>query len=91
MSFIVKLGGGQDLKTPWEERICKDCNSNKVEDEKSFIFKCTSLRRDYNTTNIYNVLPHENQIEFGYLIYKLLELRDNKIKQNKFLLFIKVQ
>jgi hypothetical protein len=62
-------------RTPWKERICKVCNFIKAEDEKlcllertTYIEIKTHFKNICNTTNIYNVLTHENQNELNNLI-----------------------
>ena len=52
-SHKLKIETGRWNKTPREERICKQCILNKIEDEKHFLFECQMYineREDlYNT------------------------------------------
>ena len=44
--FGLKSNDGQVKRIPLEERICKLCNMNKVEDEMHFLIECTLYERE---------------------------------------------
>ena len=45
----IEIGRYTDPKTPLEERICKNCNLNKIEDEYHCIMECPYMSEKRNT------------------------------------------
>jgi hypothetical protein len=74
-------------KTPWDERVCHLCDTNKVEDEKPFLLYCSSythIRSQFqnicHTTNLPNILTKQNYGDLGKLLLMLFEHKNKIIK-----------
>jgi hypothetical protein len=74
-------------KTLWDERICHLFYTKRVEDEKHFLLDClvsTQIRSQFqnicHTTNVVNLLNHQNYGDLGILLLMLYECRDKILK-----------
>ena len=67
----IELGRYRNPKIPLENRLCRVCNSNAVEDEKHFLLECSGynmLRQELFTNLNINHLTDDEKI-----IYSLKE------------------
>ena len=70
-------------KTPWSDRICQICNTNKVEYEKHFLLECPSLSHICSqfpnichTSNIFDLLIQPIYSDIGALLSLLFDNRN---------------
>ena len=72
-SHVLEIEKGRHTqpKTPLEDRICKHCCQNKIENEEHFFMECPSYQTErqkfFNSINIPEVLKSDDQI-FKYIM-----------------------
>jgi hypothetical protein len=61
----IHIETGRFNNTKVEERLCKVCNENAVEDENHFLFDCSAYDnpRTIWVNSIYNLCPHFHYLE----------------------------
>ena len=90
MSFIVKLGVGQPLKTLWAEWIFHLYESMNIEDKNPFLVKCLAYTHIkfqfqifFSNIELFNLLASQNYNKPETFIFKLFEYKNNICKQIK--------
>ena len=54
----LRIETGRFLNEKYEERICKFCNTSKVEDESHFVFECPFYKTERNAFLLKTDLTH---------------------------------
>ena len=77
----IEKGRHKNPKTPRQERLCKLCYDQVVEDEDHFLLRCTTyshLRDHYqiNQDNVPDVLNMEDQYRLAKFLLSAYELRE---------------
>ena len=78
--LAIEKGRHKNPKTPREERLCKLCDENIVEDENHFLLNCTTythLRNHYdmNFLNLPDMLNMDDQHQLAQYLLSAFELR----------------
>ena len=69
---------GRYTQTPREERLCRSCNANLIEDEMHFIFDCEKyddIRRQFILVNTREMNFSNNSASLNFLMADLLKCK----------------
>jgi hypothetical protein len=85
-----ETGNWSITKTPWDERVCHLCDTNKVEVENHFLLNCpayTHIRSHFqnifHTTNLSNILTQQKYGDLGNILLMIFEQRNKILKSRK--------
>ena len=70
----LEIETGRYKKINREQRICKQCNKNEIEDEEHFFFRCPkneTLRKEF-LSNVYKICPQFIDMDKNILLKEIL-------------------